>query len=57
MRLSLTSLFAKDESKRKNSVSLNIAENSSKDVNGNRKAKELDLKGAADTGTGSSNPY
>ena len=60
MRLSLVKKFAGDEKNRKNSVSLRIAENASKDEKGKRKAKDLDFSSigsGSQAGVSNANPY
>ena len=60
MRLSLVKKFADEEKNRKNSVSLRIAENASKDDKGNRKAKDLDFSSigsGSQAGVSNANPY
>ena len=57
MRQNLIKSLAGEERLKVNSISLKVAESASTDKDGNRNAKEIDLTGAAETGSGNINPY
>ena len=57
MRYNLIQNLAGEERNKKEQLTRQVAENASTDAQGNRKATELDMSGAASSGVGNVNPY